>query len=224
MCWYNNILLHIEHMIRISEIISDIVAWQPFLEDALQNDYLNLTGFSEYIRSYVEERAGKPISAHAIKMALSRMNPPKQLSPYSVRCNHNQVSTISGLSLMSILKSPNSQKIIWNLQSLKRGELNSYMAVIEWSREIDIFYDRTFSTIIEEYFPANLRILTMSGLSLCSLHLRDEEIYQKGLFYSVTKKLAFHDINIIQVISTYHELGVVVCDDDLRKTVTVLLS
>jgi hypothetical protein len=40
----------------------------------------------------------------------------------------------------------------------------------------------------------------------------------------VTKKLAFHDINIIQVISTYHELGVVVRDEDLKKTVTVLLS
>lgn len=32
---------------------------------------------------------------------------------------------------------------------------------------------------MEEYIPLHLRILTLEGLSLCSLHLRDEEIYQK---------------------------------------------
>ncbi len=204
--------------------MTDIVAWQPFLEDALQHGYLNLTGFSEYIRPYIEERTGKSVSAHAIKMTLSRMNHPENLSPYKLRCSHNQISTISNLNLMSILKSPHTREIIWKLQSLKQNELNSYFAITEWSREIDLFYDQTFSTILEEQLPENLRILAMKWLSLCSLHLRDEEIYQKGLFYSVTKKLAFHDINIIQVISTYHELGVVVRDEDLKKTVTVLLG
>ena len=98
------------------------------------------------------------------------------------------------------------------------------MAIIEGSREIDVLYDKSFSSDIEELFPEDLRILTVEGLSLCSLLLRDEEIYQKGLFYSVTKKLAFHEINIIQVISTFHELGVVVQEKDLKNTVTVLLS
>ncbi|MBP9779076.1 hypothetical protein KBD33_00465 [Candidatus Gracilibacteria bacterium] len=211
-------------MIRISEIISDIVAGQPFLEDALQQGYLNLTGFSEYIQPYIEERVGKSVSAHAIKMALSRMNHPENLSPYGIRCSHNQISTISGLSLTSIAKSPNIQEKIGKLHSMKRSELNSYMAIIEGSREIEIFYDRSLVSILDQELPSHLRILTLENLSLCSLHLRDEEIYQKGLFYSITKKLAFHDINIIQVISTYHELGVVVRDDDLKKTVTILLS
>lgn len=217
-------MLQIAHMIRISEIISDIVAWQPFLEDALQHGYLNLTGFSEHIQPYIEERVGKPISAHAIKMALSRMNHPENLSPYGIRCSHNQISTISGLSLTSISKSPNTQEILWRLHSMKRSELNSYMAIIEGSREVEIFYDRSLVSILDQELPLDFRILTIENLSLCSLHLRDEEIYQKWLFYSITKKLAFHDINIIQVISTYHELGVVVRDEDLKKTVTVLLS
>ncbi|MDD2486905.1 MAG: hypothetical protein PHS92_00845 [Candidatus Gracilibacteria bacterium] len=211
-------------MIRISDIIQEIVVGQPFLEDALQHGYLNLTGFSEYIRPYVEKIAGKSISSHAIKMTLSRLDYPKNLFPYNIRCEHNQINTISGLNLMSIIKNPNTQEMIGKLNYLKNNEINRYMAIIEGSREIDIFYDYTFGSKIEEIIPAHLGILTIKGLSLCSLQLRDEEIYQKGLFYSVTKKLAFHDINIIQVISTYHELGIVIRDEDLKKVVTVLLS
>lgn len=43
MCYKILYLLHTEHMIRISEIIAEIVEGQPFLEDALRHGYLNLT-------------------------------------------------------------------------------------------------------------------------------------------------------------------------------------
>lgn len=211
-------------MRKISDVINDIVISQPFLEEALHHGYLNLTGFSEYIRPQVEKEAQKEVSIHAIKMALSRMNHPETLSPYDIHYSHGQINTMSGLNLMSILKSPNTQEIICKLHSLRWKELNSYMAITEGSREIDIFYDQSFSSVIEELVPMNLRILTLEKLSLCSLQLRDEEIYQKWLFYSVTKKLAFHDINIIQVISTYHELGVIVRDEYLKKAVNILLN
>jgi hypothetical protein len=44
-----------------------------------------------------------------------------------------------------------------------------------------------------------------------------------GLLYSVTKQLAFHKINILQLISTYHELGIIIAEKDIKATVTVLL-
>lgn len=112
MCYTMIYLLHTEHMIRISEIIAEIVEGQPFLEDALRHGYLNLTGFAEYIRPYVEERVGKPLSAHAIKMALSRMDHPEHLAPYGIRWTHNQISTITGLILTSIVKSPGMQEAV----------------------------------------------------------------------------------------------------------------
>ena len=112
MCCNELLLLQIEHMLRISEIVLEIVEGQPFLEDALRHGYLNLTGFSEYIRPYVEERTGRSVSTHAIKMALSRLDHPENLSPYRLRCNCNQLSTISGLSLISISKTPGSLEII----------------------------------------------------------------------------------------------------------------
>lgn len=224
MCWKYLILLQIEHMIRVSEIIGDIVHNQPFLEDALHNNYLNLTGFAEYIRPFIEEKTGKSISTHAIKMALSRLERPTNLPPYNVRYSYNQLNTTSGIILMSLIRSPKTEEKIQSLLSLGRKSLNHYLAVIQGSREIDVLYDDSFSQEIGLLIPQELQILKVQNLSLCSIQLKDDEIYQKWLFYSVTKKLAFHNINILQVISTYHELGVVVQSTDLKKTVTVLMG
>jgi len=59
-------------MIKLSDIVSEIILEQPFLEEALVYGYLNLTAFSEYIQPYIEKKLEKNISIHAIKMALSR--------------------------------------------------------------------------------------------------------------------------------------------------------
>ncbi|MDP2103957.1 MAG: hypothetical protein Q8K26_03485, partial [Candidatus Gracilibacteria bacterium] len=187
-------------------------------------NYLNLTGFAEYIRPFIEEKTLKSTSTHAIKMALSRMERPTHLPVYNVRYTHNQINTISGIILMSLIRSPGSEEKIQSFLSLGRANLNRYLAVIQGSREIDLLYEEALSGDIESIMPENLQILKIHNLSICSIQLRDDDVYQKGLFYSVTKKLAFHGINILQVISTYHELGVVVQSADLKKAVTVLMG
>ncbi len=210
-------------MIRISEIVANVVRGQPFLEEALRFRFLNLTGFAEYVRPYVEKEARKPVSVHAIKMALSRLEIPDSITERVPNFQPGRMGTIRDLSIMSVVRSKQSIGKIQSLFSHKIGG-NQYCAIIEGSSEIDVVYDESFRETVLRNVPEEFRILSMDGLSLCSLRLRDSEIYRKGLFYGVTKQLAFHDINIIQVVSTYHELGLIVKNEDLKKTVTVLLG
>ncbi len=63
-------------MKKLSTILSDIIIGKPFLEEAIANNYLNLTAFSEYIQPYIQKELQKDVSIHAIKMALSRFARP----------------------------------------------------------------------------------------------------------------------------------------------------
>ncbi len=63
-------------MKKLSTILSDIIIGKPFLEEAIVNNYLNLTAFSEYIQPYIQKEFQKDVSIHAIKMALSRFARP----------------------------------------------------------------------------------------------------------------------------------------------------
>lgn len=210
-------------MRRISDALKDIVQDHPFLEEALHHGFLNLTGFAAYARPTVEKETGKKVSLHAIKMALSRLERPKALAERPARFLASRVTTLTGLSVMSVARSPAAMRKIHGLFG-ERARLDGYCAVVEGGAEMDIVYDAAFRPLVRKAIPADLRVLEVEGLALCSLRLTDADLYRKGLLYEVTKRLAFHDVNIIQVISTYHECGLVVREEDLKKTVGVMVG
>ena len=72
--------------------------------------------------------------------------------------------------------------------------------------EIDIIFVSDMYLLLQNRIAVSLQTLLVQDLGLVSLHLSEQEIAKPGLFYHVTKKLAFHGINIIQILSTYHEL------------------
>lgn len=219
----NNILLYIEQMIKISDIIEEMVWNHPFLEDALHNGYLNLTAFSEFILPDVKKRTGKEVSVHAIKMALSRLERPKELSHYEYKFSLHEMTTRTGISIVSLPKTPEILQQITQLYQFSENKKNGYLSIIEGSSEIDIVLNDLNEELVNTVFPVQHRLLSLKWLALCSLHLSDKEIEQSWLLYSVTKQLAFHKINIVQIISTYHELGIIISEEDIKSAVTVLL-
>ena len=77
---------------------------------------------------------------------------------------------------------------------------------------------------IEGNFHGHSQLLMVTGLGLVSWTLSESEMNTPWLFYTVTKRLAFHDINIVQVLSTYHELWLLVREEDLKDAVLVLMD
>ena len=210
-------------MKKISEVIRDLVSKQPFLEEALSFWFLNLTAFAEYIQPYIEKEAKKTVSIHAIKMALSRMDIPQEITSWDYG-GFQKISTRMGLSIMTIARSPKNISLITHLMLEKQKRRDHFFTIIEWVHEIDIIFETKDADLLHEKIPQTLQILIVSGLWLISCELSDKEISTPWLFYRVTKKLAFYDINIIQVLSTYHELGVIMAEGDIKRGVNVLLD
>lgn len=111
-----------------------------------------------------------------------------------------------------------------NFMIERRKDTKGFFTMIEWVHEIDIVFETDDLSVIQERFPQSIRILTVSWLGLISWELSDVEISTPWLFYSVTKRLAFHGVNIIQVLSTYHELGIIMQEADIKKGIGVLLD
>lgn len=210
-------------MIKISDIISGIVMRQPFLEEALNYGFLNLTAFAEYIQNQVEKDAWKPISVHAIKMALSRMHVQRDISTIH-QARFTKLSTRLGLSIMTLVRSPRSIELVTNFMMERKRDTKGFFTMIEGVHEIDIIFETSNLSLLRERFPQSIQILTVSWLGLISWELSDVEISTPWLFYNITKRLAFHGVNIIQVLSTYHELGIIIQESDLKKGIGLLLD
>jgi hypothetical protein len=148
-------------MIKISDIVEDMVRNHPFLEDALHNGYLNLTAFSEYILPDIEKRTGKNISVHAIKMALSRLDRPKELSHYEHKFLLHEMTTRTGITIVSLPKTPENLSKITQMYQLSENTKNGYLSLIEGSTEIDIIHNDLNHDLIDSLFPHHQRLLTL---------------------------------------------------------------
>lgn len=211
-------------MKKISEILSDIILEKPFLEEAILNNYLNLTAFSEYIRPYIQKELWKNVSVHAIKMALSRFPKNQEVPIHFLGRGLSQISTRSNLSIMTLVRTPKNIELVTEFMKQKRNNVKHFFTIIEWIHEIDIVFAQDLFLSIQEVFPSHSQLLLVSWLWLITGELGDTEISTPWLFYTITKRLAFHGINIVQVLSTYHELGIIVKEENIKKALLVLMD
>lgn len=211
-------------MKKISSILESLILTQPFLEDALLYGYLNLTAFSEYIQPYIQKELGKDVSIHAIKMAFSRYHWVKNtVKNREKRNGFSKLSTRKWLNIITLSRTPKNLELTTQLLLNKRKHKN-FITIIEWSHEIDIVFEDELMEYIEGNFHGHSQLLMVTGLGLVSWTLSESEMNTPWLFYTVTKRLAFHDINIVQVLSTYHELWLLVREEDLKDAVLVLMD
>ncbi len=211
-------------MKKLSNVVSEIISGKPFLEEAMLYGYLNFTAFSEYIRPYIEKEIGRNISVHAIKMALSRFEWVDTVLLSTESKWLTKISTRTNLAIITLARTSKNIELVTQFMTEKRRDTKYFFTMIEGVHEIDIIFDHDLTLSMDERFSVHSRILTVSWLGLVTGELSDSEISTPGLFYRVSKRLAFHDVNIIQVLSTYHELGIIVREEDLKKALFVLMD
>ena len=210
-------------MISIKECVDVIVSDNLFLEDSLYNEYLNLSSFALYILPRIEQMTKKEVTIWSIKIALSRIAKEKQNSiPYKKICSDN-IFVKKNISLISLNNTVNSNKLISKLHSINLWEDKNYFWVIQWVNEIDIIYSKNLKSWIEDILCNHNVKLKIDNLWAIWIHLDEELLNTMWVIYNLTKKLAFYNINIINILSTYTEIVFVIKEKDIKKAFEVLV-
>ena len=211
-------------MISIKECVDVIVSDNLFLEDSLYNEYLNLSSFALYILPRVEQMTKKEVTIWSIKIALSRISKEKQKSiPYKRICSDN-IFVKKNISLISLNNTINSNKLISKLHSINLWEDKNYFWVIQWVNEIDIIYSKNLKSWIDDILCNHNIKLKIDNLWAIWIHLDEELLNTMWVIYNLTKKLAFYNINIINILSTYTEIVFVIKEKDIKKAFEVLMT
>ena len=211
-------------MISIKECVDVIVSDNLFLEDSLYNEYLNLSSFALYILPRVEQMTKKEVTIWSIKIALSRISKEKQKSiPYKRICSDN-IFVKKNISLISLNNTINSNKLIRKLHSINLWEDKNYFWVIQWVNEIDIIYSKNLKSWIDDILCNHNIKLKIDNLWAIWIHLDEELLNTMWVIYNLTKKLAFYNINIVNILSTYTEIVFVIKEKDIKKAFEVLMT
>ena len=77
---------------------------------------------------------------------------------------------------------------------------------------------------VEKAFAAEQRIARLDDLAAVVIRLPADSVHQPGVHYSLLKQLAWHGLNVVEVVSTYTELTVVFARQDVDRAFSVLME
>ncbi|KKS98753.1 MAG: hypothetical protein UV73_C0001G0274 [Candidatus Gottesmanbacteria bacterium GW2011_GWA2_43_14] len=211
-------------MITISQVASTIIENSPFLEDGLKKGIINISALARLIKPEIEKKLHKKIESGAIIVALNRLNNKlsarlsesrflESIGNITVRSKITEVTFGNSSSLFE------AQKKLYNRISQNKDLFCSFSQGV---RETTLIINSSLEDLVGKIFADEKVIYKYSGLSSVTITYPVWIVETPGFYYIILKLLAWHGINIFEIISTYTELTILVSEKDVERTFALL--
>ena len=215
-------------MITIAQIVDDIISRKPLLEELLSENLVNLSALARNIQAEIEQKLGKDINHSAILMALKGYTSKLDLSiNIKLKKTISQLGEITVRSMLSDYTFRNSDKMAGKQQELLKlisEERDCFYTFSQGIYETTIIISSAYKDALEKVFESESLVAKKDDLSSVTLKLPADNFELAGLYYFILKKLAWENINIIEVISTTNEFTVIVEESKAAQTFNALKS
>jgi len=215
-------------MKTIQETVETIIKRTPFIEEAMQDKLINVSSLARLIQEEVEHALGKTVKPGAIMMSINRMSP---IEIIKIRKNIKALSLKLGDFIVRsdlfdyTFKNSNTLPKQISLIFAKIGNnRESFFTVSQGIFETNIVISSNLKEEIDTIFQAEEKISFMSKLASITIKLPKKNIEQSGVYYFILKQLAWANIPVQEVISTTHEITLVVKEEDINKTFSILID
>ncbi len=212
----------------LAEAVRQIIINTPFLEESLNDGIINVSSLARKIKPDVEELLGKDVKQGALVMAINRLEP-----SYYYKVNigvKDFISTLgdiivrSGLTDFTFAKS-NSLEACKSRLMQKIAESDNYFVTISQGiQESTLIVSSQLEDEVNNIFASEKKLSSKSGLSSITIQLDESNVEISGIYYYIFKKLAWVGINIIEVISTTNEFTIVVAEEDIDQSFSILMG
>ena len=215
-------------MKTIQETVETIIKRTPFIEEAMQDKLINVSSLARLIQEEVEHTLGKTVKPGAIMMSINRMSP---IEIIKIRKNIKSLSLKLGDFIVRsdlfdyTFKNSNTLPKQISLIFAKIGSnRESFFTVSQGIFETNIVISSNLKEEIDTIFKAEEMINFMPKLASITIKLPKKNLEQSGVYYFILKQLAWANIPVQEVISTTHEITLVVKEEDINKTFSILID
>lgn len=215
-------------MKTIQQAVTAIINKTPFIEEALYDKLINVSSLARVIKPEVEKMLKKEIKEGAIMMAINRISPSSVLK---IRKNIKKIALTSGDFIMRsdlcdyTFKNTSTlvPKIIKLLKDLGNDNDN-FFTISQGVFETSIVLSKKIESKIERIFKEEKVLWSTTNLASLTIKLPKSNIEQSGVYYFILKQLAWANISVQEVISTTHEITIVVKEIDIKQTFSILMD
>jgi hypothetical protein len=211
-------------MVTIARIVEKMIKENPSLEIALAKDIISYSKLARYLRDEVEKEFGKKVTDAAITVALQRLSE-KASHLYDTKKGEFyalELNTSSNLMELTIGKSGRLPQIMKNIYEFPELEEGCIMHAVHGNNQTTLVFTNRLEKKMRSLLSGEKLLSEVNDLAQLSIKF-DEKMFQTpGFIVYVLKELAWNNIGIVEIVSTYTELIVIVKKDDLLNAYKIV--
>jgi aspartokinase len=161
-------------------------------------------------------------------MAINRLSPSSVLK---IRKNIKKIVFTSGDFIMrsdlcdyTFKNTPTLVQKITKLLNDIGTDSDNFFTISQGVFETNIVVSKKLSEKMDTIFVNEEVIWSITNLASITIKLPKSNIEQSGIYYFILKQLAWANIPVQEVISTTHEITIVVKETDIKQTFSILMD
>jgi hypothetical protein len=207
----------------IAAVVREIVDESEVALSALSDGVLNLSAYAKKIRSDVARRAKKDVPVGTIVVALCRYEiEAKKRARLFPKVKIESISTRSALVELAFTKSATTRGRLRTLHENEKLADADLLTVTSGIREISLILPANLKSEVLKVFKGEKPILVQEDLASLSIRFPSHYLLTPNTIFALIRPFALSRINIVEVVSTYTELTVVVAEKDLQAAFAVM--
>lgn len=212
-------------MISVAQVVEDIIKESPFLEEGLRLGIINLSSLARMIKPKVEKETKKTVKAGSIIMALKRTslkNIPKFFNLKEGFEKEADITIRSNLFEITFPMTKNSLKKQGFLLQKISHQKGLFLTITQGLYEITIIASQKIKKEVEKVFNEEKPLAYLDNLSAITIHFSKKAVDTPGLFYFLLKTLAWENISVIEIVSTFTEFTFILKNENVGKAFSLL--
>lgn len=212
-------------MKSIATAVETTITDSPFLKELIALDIVNLSGLARQLKDSVEEATQKQVTNGSIVVALKRLkhkmggshslNPTLlQTAPeLTVRSNLFEITVKNSLELI------NKQK---KLLTYSNQQQSHFVTFTYGLFETTIVASNQLRQMAMTLYQDEQIVSTVEDVSTITIKFPMDIVDSPFIYYTILRTLAWSGISIVEMISTYSELVIVVDQTDIELTFSLI--
>ncbi|MEY4668705.1 MAG: hypothetical protein RL518_1404 [Pseudomonadota bacterium] len=207
----------------IAAVVREIVDESEIALSALSDGLLNLSAYAKKIKSEVARRSKKEVSLGTIVVALCRYEiEAKKRARLFPKVKIESISTRTALVELTFAKTSANHRKLRALHENEKLSEADLLTITSGVREISLILPAALKGEVLKVFKGEKPTLVQEDLASLSLRFPAHYLHTPNTIFALIRPFALSRINIVEVVSTYTELTVVVAERDLQTAFAIM--
>ncbi len=208
-------------MIKINEIVENIVYSEEEALYSLSQKFMNLSAYAKRIRKEVDRQTKKTVQATSIVVALSRIQKQmKKVHPLIQDVKINNITAKSPLSEIVFEKTPAIVSKLSQLYEQVKTTSDDFLTMTLSTSEITVICSDRIKDSVLKHFNEK-PIMIESGLASLGISIDPKYYPMPNITYSLIRRIATKKIPLAETITTHAEIIFVFHQKDLSEMISL---